>query len=213
MKKFIISLLLLSAVSTVARAQDFLLDNPDNRPYLGVRIGVDVMALQSPSDMYGNSGGFFVGAIYNMPLWKNLYFEPGLHLFYNSAKIKESINYSNNDLLRSTGSINDWGFRIPFNFGYHFDITDNLQIMPFTGPQLDVNISNSTNYDVDVFYNPYLHYNTFDFGWNFGVGVKYESLFASLGGTVGMSHYIKNDDRYNTAARRNLFTIAIGYNF
>lgn len=217
MKKIIISFLMLATLGG-AKAQDYLLDNPDNRSYFGVRLGADVMSLKSPSHIYGNNGGFFLGAVYNIPIYKNLYFEPGIYFFYNSAKIKSLWNINKltgeNELIRSGGNINDWGIRVPFNFGYHFDITDQITVFPFTGPQLNVNFANSTSFDTNLVNNNSLHYNVFDMGWNFGVGATYANFFLSVGGTVGITRYIKNPTILSGLyARRNLFSVAVGYNF
>ena len=219
MKKIFLALLLVAAFGT-AKAQDYLLDNPDNNSYFGVRVGADVMSLKSPSPTaYGNNGGFFVGAIYNIPIFKNLYFEPGIYFFYNSAKIKAIWEFDPGTNLptleRSSGKINDWGLRVPFNFGYHFDLTDRITVFPYTGPQLNVNLANSVSFATNVVPgNNTLHCNVFDLGWNFGVGVTYSRFLLTVGGTVGMTHYVKNPALFSGLyARRNLFTIALGYNF
>ena len=81
MKKFLISILAALSLTPAAVAQDYLFDNPDNHRYLGVRLNFDIMSLQSPANYYNNRGGLEIGVVYNMPLWKNLFFEPGASIF------------------------------------------------------------------------------------------------------------------------------------
>lgn len=210
MKKLLISALVVLGLSAPAKAQDYLFDNPDNHSYLGARLGFDIMSLRNSGQIYSNSGGFHLGGIYNMPLWKNLYFEPGASIFYNRANIKE-----NATVLRSNGDVSNWGFRIPLNFGYHFDITDDIRIAPFTGPVININFSSKTDYESTEQQNPMLNYNSLDLCWDFGVGVTYQRYYLAIEGTAGMSHYVKNDTTYgySLGGRRNLFTITLGYNF
>ena len=234
MRKFLLSILavIILAPSTI-KAQDYLFDSPDNAPYLGVRLGFDIVSLQSPSEVYGNRGGIEIGAVYNMPLWKNLYFEPGVSLFYNSATVNGVLNSFGSELQGiCSGTLNNVGIRIPLNFGYHFDITDAIQIMPFTGPQINLNLSHSVNYATDEAVDkglaqPRLHYNFIDLGWNFGVGVKFLRYYIGVSGQVGMSSFISQNAKDYTVtipglneartlplhARRNLFQITLGYNF
>ena len=206
MKKFLISFLLATMILPSVKAQDNLFDNSDNKSYFGVRLGLDIVSLQG--DMYNNRAGFQLGAIYNMPIWKNLYFEPGISLFYNTAKanVFEWIPGPNNPR-----TLENWGLRIPFIFGYHFDFTDNLQIILYTGPQLDANISFHTKFN-DNLGGTKADFNRFDFGWNFGIGARYDSYYLGLGGTVGINHLVRESIYYD-GARRNLFTISLGYNF
>ena len=53
------------------------------RSFLGVRVGLDISSAANGGGYYSNKAGFSAGAVYNIPLWRNLYFEPGLSVFYN----------------------------------------------------------------------------------------------------------------------------------
>ena len=64
-------------------ASSYLFDNPENRAFLGVRVGLDISSAANGGGYYSNKAGFSAGAVYNIPLWRNLYFEPGLSVFYN----------------------------------------------------------------------------------------------------------------------------------
>ena len=58
MKKVLLSILAAITVVMSAKAQDYLLDNPDNRAHFGVRLGLDVTSLVGNGDRYGTKSGF-----------------------------------------------------------------------------------------------------------------------------------------------------------
>ncbi|MDE5625195.1 MAG: hypothetical protein K2I61_02620, partial [Muribaculaceae bacterium] len=72
------------ASGMAASAQSYMFDNPENRTYFGVRAGLDVSSAANGGAMFSNKAGFSVGAVYDIPVVANLYFEPGLYLFYNT---------------------------------------------------------------------------------------------------------------------------------
>lgn len=150
--------------ASAGAASSYLFENPENRTYLGVRVALDVSSAANGGAFYNNKAGFSAGAVYNIPLWMNLYFEPGVSLFYNTFGTS-----SWNDLTVETpvldasgvpvigpdgepevdtryypyqidGSIRNFGFRIPMMVGYHFDFTDDVKVHVFTGPQLNLSV-------------------------------------------------------------------------
>ncbi len=220
MKKVLLSILAAITVVMSAKAQDYLLDNPDNRAHFGVRLGLDVTSLVGNGDRYGTKSGFNLTGIYNLPIWKNLYFEPGIGVFYDTASINAV--YSTDDVqILERGSVRNFGFRIPFNFGYRFDVTDDVSVHLFTGPQLNYNITFGTYYNGAKATNqPEADFNRFDFQWNIGLGVDYRNYYAYIEGDFGMSRLIQEKKfSYNEhqlafpGAKRNIFSIGIGYNF
>lgn len=220
MKRVLFSLLAAIAVVIPVKSQVYLWDNPDNHAHFGVRLGLDIISLSSDVDRYGTKAGFNVAGIYNLPLWKNLYFEPGLGLFYDTAMINAV--YTTDDIkVLDRGSVRNLGFRIPFNFGYRFDANDNVSVHLFTGPQVNYNLSFGTYYNgVKASNQPEADFNRFDFQWNIGLGVDYGSYYAYIQSGLGLTHLIQAKDyNYNDfqlmfpGARRNLFSIGVGYNF
>lgn len=185
--------LLLAGVVAIAgltaSAQNVVVDNPDNHPYFGARVALDINSYSGKG--FSNGAGFSIGGVYNAPLYKNLYFEPGLSLFYNTVGVKHA------DM-----SVKNLGFRIPLNFGYHFDVADDLSIHVFTGPQVNFNIL--ARFDGESLFDD--GYKRFDMQWNFGVGVGYQQYYASIGGGVGMTNVTKGVDR-------SIVSITLGYNF
>ena len=220
MKKVLFSLLAAIAVVIPVKSQNYLWDNPDNHAHFGVRLGLDIISLSSTENRYGTKAGFNLSGIYNIPLWKNLYFEPGLGIFYDGGMIN-AVYTTDNVKVLDRGSLKNFGFRVPFNFGYRFAAPNNVSLHIFTGPQLNYNVSFGTYYDgVKATNQPEADFNKLDFQWNIGLGVDYGSYYAYIQNGLGLTHLIKAKDyNYNEyqlmypGARRNLFSIGVGYNF
>lgn len=228
MKKSIIALTLALAAASAATAQNYLLDNPDNRPYFGARVGLDITSAAGSEfgEGYTSSPGFHAGVVYNIPLYMNLYFEPGLHAFYDTFGTRLSvpgIDGASMLALSANGSIRNFGFRIPFNFGYHFDFTDEISVSVYTGPVLNINVVarqswNDLNYNgvtvsMDVYEGSLFGeggYKRCDMQWQFGAGVSYDRYYLTVGGGVGMTNVFSTKIE---SFRRNTFNLAVGYNF
>lgn len=232
-------------VPTTSQAQSYMFDNPENRAFFGVRAGVDISSAANGGAMFSNKPGFVVGAVYDIPVVANFYFEPGLSLFYNTfgtvylADYQYSITDENGDeipmhqLYQVDGTLRNFGFRIPLNFGYHFDFSSDLSVHVFTGPQINLSVvaryhqnevrtpANEVVKSVSVDAFGTKGFKHADLQWNFGVGITYQRYYMSLGGSVGMTKMksasiveagpYKVDLRRNI--RRNLFNISVGYNF
>lgn len=243
MKSLRTLLLLLScaaaSVSTGLSAQNYLMDNPDNHPYFGARVGVDISSAANGGGYYSNQAGFSVGAVYNIPLWRNLYFEPGLSFFYDTFGTvsfqTESADVTPptggdpqhvEKLYQVDGSLRNCGFRIPLNIGYHFDFAENMSVQVFTGPQL--NISFLARYHRPAYFLPITGaqvpaesegifgtggFKHFDAQWNFGVGFTYDRYYVAVTGSVGMTRLCDETELIPRDIRRNLVTISLGYNF
>lgn len=244
-KKSLVMLLGLVASTATVDAQSYMFDNPENRAYLGVRAGLDISSAANGGAMFSNKPGFAVGAVYNIPVVANLYFEPALYLFYNTFGTVHLENYAytmtdsqgNEEeyykLYQVDGTLRNFGFRVPLNIGYHFDLADDLSLHAFTGPQLNLNlvaryhqnevitpgeqVVKSTS--VDAFGTG--GFKHLDLQWNFGVGITYQRYYMSIGGSVGItkmkSASVIQAGPYEVDLRRdirrNLFNISVGYNF
>lgn len=210
MKRIALALIVAATISVTATAQNYLVENPDNKPYLGLRIGLDISSTAGPAnDVYGNGPGFTIGAVYNIPLWKNLYFEPGVSLFYNTFNSEIELADAF-DLL--DGSIRNWGFRVPLNAGYHFDFTDDISISLFTGPVINANIYAHEHYPGHCLSIMEKGFKRFDLQWDFGASLTYNhNYYVAVSGAVGMTKAYSLSDIFNF--RRNTCNIAIGYNF
>ena len=134
------------ASALIASADSLMFDNPDNKAYFGARVALDISSAANGGDFYSNKTGFAVGAIYNIPIKANFYFEPGLSLFYDvfgtmilkmdypSSAPGSTIEPGSPDDLEGArmyqidGTIRNLGFRVPLNFGYHFDFGEDLGV-------------------------------------------------------------------------------------
>ena len=224
MKKLLLAFSLLLCTSAV-NAQDDIFDNPDNHPYLGARLGIDITSTGgSNTGVYNNGTGFSVGAVYNIPLYMNLYFEPGLSVFYDTFGYQNMIKLpapTPDDPNASIpyfydASIRNFGFRIPMLVGFNFDFVEDLRVASFTGPQGNLNLVASyhkqsvvdPNHSGSIFGE--YGFKHADFQWVIGVGVSYQKYYVSIAGGIGMTR-VRNlaKDHF----RRNTFNISLGYNF
>lgn len=222
MKRFLIGALVALCSTTAASAQeyDYLLDNPENKDYFGVRLGIDITATPGNSDFssYSNGTGFSLTGIYNIPIYKNLFFEPGIGMFYDTFSENIFTNDPNTVVdmpVQISRSFRNFGFRVPLYAGYHFDFTDDIQIAVFTGPQINLSlyahdhIDKKYGYDNHSLFGQY-GFKHMDLQWGLGASVTYNQIVFSATGAFGMTRvYDYGFDRI----RRNTCTIALGYNF
>ncbi|MDE7411205.1 MAG: PorT family protein [Paramuribaculum sp.] len=213
MKKILLTLAVILGCMN-AQAYD-VFDNKDNHSYFGVRLSYELCAPTELSidninkqDWYNASSGLNLGVIYNMPLWKNLYFEPGLTFYYNTIGVKTDNNIS----------IRSFGARIPLLIGYHFDILPSLQLSLFTGPEIALGFTacqwnhiESDEGNFSIVTNAYdSALNRFDIKWRFGVGATFlDRYYAAISGAAGLCDQVKGP----FSAKANLFDITLGYNF
>lgn len=228
--KTIAAAVLLTAAATTANAQD-IFDSPDlNHPYFGVRLSYE---LSVPTDInykttdfgsvnvngFDAGSGFNLGAVYNIPVWRNLYVEPGVTLYYNTLKINKdylgTIVEGNYDF--TSASVRQWGLRIPILVGYHFDFIPDLRLSFFTGPELDLGIKSRLHLGVDRFdasastYGDDGEFNRCDIKWRIGVGATFKDhYYAAISGAPGLCDLAKGSA---AKMRKNLFDITLGYNF
>lgn len=218
MKKLFLSAMGAMMLATSGFAQD-IFDAGEQDPYLGVRASLDITGVAGNiSNIYdfNNGAGFSVGAVYNITLFKNLYFEPGLSVFYNTAGY-DGFMY---DKFGVKGSIRNFGFRIPLVAGYHFDFTEDMKVSVFTGPQMNIGLVGRNVGDIAI-RNNMEHYSEsiygdgvrrFDLQWMFGAAFHYQKYYISLSGGVGLTNLLGGNDYKGFTARRNTFAITLGYN-
>ncbi len=221
MKKLFLSAMGAMMLATSGFAQD-IFDAGEQDPYLGVRASLDITGVAGNiSNIYdfNNGAGFSVGAVYNITLFKNLYFEPGLSVFYNTAGY-DGFMYDSNDEFGVKGSIRNFGFRIPLVAGYHFDFTEDMKVSVVTGPQMNIGLVGRNVGDIAI-RNNMEHYSEsiygdgvrrFDLQWMFGAAFHYQKYYISLSGGVGLTNLLGGNDYKGFTARRNTFAITLGYN-
>jgi hypothetical protein len=235
MKKQLIALALFAAGCGIASAQSEVVYNPNNQAYFGVRASLDVTCPTNVSasgtgisyDMFKNGVGFSVGAIYNVPVYYNLYFEPGLNIYRHNAKYNDTY-VGLSDYTKVT--LGEWGFEIPMIFGYHFDFSD-IKLSVFTGPEFRVGLSGKTHYTTylenvkmkgsESMYGDDGAFNRADVSWRLGVGLTYDRYYFAVSGALGMCNWLNDvsDVDFSTTSssklsmHRNTVSVSIGYNF
>lgn len=221
MKKFLLAIAVMLLGAAGASAQEYLLNNPNNKAYLGVRVGGEVTCpgkITSKGNgvkYFTNGGGFEAGAIYNVPVVANFYVEPGLKLYYNAYGMDKAFKQAND---YDSFSVRKFGMRVPVMLGYHFDFTNDIKVYVFTGPELEVGFTArgcaknddgvSTSADL---YGKDGPLNRVDCLWGFGAGVSYQQFYFGVSGSAGMCNMLK--DSGDVKFHENRATFTVGYNF
>lgn len=224
MRKYLslIGILVVSVVSCFG--QDFILNNPNNKDYFGVRGSVEVT---SPSELkYRNIGmaifksgmGAELGFVYNFPVVANFYVEPGVKFYYNTYSAKDEIVSAMPDELgkMSDVSYKKYGIRIPIVAGYHFDFTEDWKVLFFTGLELENALSGNEYIKKDGIKTSENLYKgkdgmvRFDTFWVGGIGVTYQHYYFDIHGAIGLVNMMRNRSYF---LRENKLTFTLGYNF
>lgn len=213
MKKTAIALAMaIASISFTASAQAYLVNNPTNRPYWGLRVGVDISSTAGEIiDQYSNAVGLTLGGVYNIPVWQNMYFEPGLTLYFDTFGMTVIAPDARSHAVDTDASIRNIGFRVPLNLGYRFDFTDDISLSLFTGPQVNFNLSGNMHvgdYSHDLMGHGFKRV---DLQWGFGGSMQFfHSYYISISGGIGMTKaYQTNLDQF----RRDTVNLSLGYNF
>lgn len=244
MKKSVIAFLTLALATTGAKAQD-IFDNPNNHSFFGVRLSYelacpgDVKTPGNPlkSEIFGNGSGFSAEAVYNIPLWKNLYFQPGAGIYYNTYSINKSwATKQLKDRLEMTdpkiksASSRQWGIRIPLHLGYNFDFTPDIRVAFFTGPEVNISFKGNAHYGIgktnitEPLFGNDGYLNRCDIKWRIGVGATLsDHYYVAVSGAIGMCDLSRDQkiidnntgiiEKKAQTMHSNLFDITLGYNF
>lgn len=222
--KFLLSFGLIGTLTTSTLASNPIVDNPDNRPYFGIRAAMDLtipddfkysgITKDYPVSILTSAPGISIGAYYNAPVVANFYVEPGLELFYNTTGI--DINAFGEDDVSSNlfkhKSTRKFGMRVPVTLGYHFDFIRNGSVSLFVGPVLDVAFSNDYYITTKKGYDDPMHLSGSLFnsilgsfgakmqrvglGLRTGIGFNFcRNFYFGLSGDIGLLNMIKMPDR------------------
>lgn len=207
--------LMLLCAGTV-NAADGVSANSSHKPYIGVRGAFEMSCPTSnASGTFTNGAGFSLGGIYNIPVYANLYVEPGLHIFYNTWTSKKL------DIIGgiAENSFRNWGIAVPVMIGYRFDFASDLNAAVFTGPELRVGLANNYHYSLlddkitgnfDLYRNDGVM-NRVDCAWRIGAALNYEQIYLGISGGIGMVNLKKNPS--NPSMYQNTIDVTVGYNF
>lgn len=223
MKKILISAVLITIGCISISAQNRIFNNPDNKPYFGLRVGADIScpgklsADNTAIDIFKCGPGIEFGGIFNVPVIANFYVEPGLKLFYDTYSFKKGfIDWLFPGNTISGVSERKFGMRIPVMLGYHFDFTEDIKVSIFTGPELEIGFmakEYAKGNGLEVHENLYgdnSSYNRVNFLWDFGASVSYQHVYFGVNGGIGILKMFK-DSYVNFHESRVSFNL--GYNF
>lgn len=212
-KLFITAIMAIASLSAISQTTN---EKPEG--YWGIRASIDVTVpgdLTSgkvAADVFSSGGGFSAGAVYNAPLNRHFYIEPGAQLYYKATCI-------DGDLLPNgmSGSFREFGLRIPVMVGYRFYF-EKCNLAIFAGPEFTIGISGrehasyksgSTKASESV--NMYDDgFNRFDIPIRIGAGVNYKKWFYNLSFAIGTCNLCSEE---GLSWRNNLMSFGVGYNF
>lgn len=149
--------------------------------------------------MYNNGFGLDLGAVCNIALGRNFFFEPCAGFFYETYAYDDLlIGAGDGEAYDSKARLHKVGIRVPLMVGYDIRIAGGT-LSVFTGPELTVGLGGSIGYNK---YLPeelteglptkvYDEQRRFDCAWKLGLGVPFNSWMVSLEGAVGMTDILK----------------------
>ncbi len=223
MKKFLLSILFVTAASISVMAQNTIVNNPDNKAYFGIRVGGEITCPGKITEhnvgisVFNNGGGVELGGIYNIPVVANFYIEPSLKFFYNTYSLKkEFVEVLQDDIIFNSMTLKKFGMRIPVMAGYHFDFTKDIKVSVFTGPELEIGFSgkeyiNGHNIEMsESIYGDNGGMNRVNVLWGIGAGISYQHFYFSANGGIGMLNMLSGSD---AKFHENRVTFSVGYNF
>lgn len=226
MKKALLTLVLACAAVT-ASAQSEIFDSGNNKIYFGARLSLDITCPTSVSaknihtsyDVFNPGAGLNFGGVANIPVYANLYFEPGVMFYYHTAKVKDDFllaeDLTGEDSFESL-SLREFGMQVPLMIGYHFDFNP-VKVLIFTGPEFSVGFSGKSHYTSHVngikmsgSESMYDDFNRGDVAWRFGAGVNYDAYHFSVSAARSLTNWTKAD---GLSLHRTNVSITLGYNF
>ncbi|MCM1225352.1 MAG: porin family protein [Lachnospiraceae bacterium] len=239
MKKFLLAIGALF-MCLGASAQGYLLDNPNNHGYFGIR-GSYNLSLPSKvksispdqnyttkTKIFGKGSGFNIGVIYNQPLVANLYLEPGVTLAYTTESFKNTMDMfpAFFDKAMKHSSARKFSLEIPVQVGYHFDFTPDISLAISTGPVLKIGLVDDyylTTEDLPVIgtvhksgslYGENGPLRRVDCAWRVGVGFNIATnYYVGVSGDIGLVNMLKQDNDGAYSMHENAFNVSVGYNF
>lgn len=229
LRKFVLVLALTGASAMIASTQLFA--GESNRAFWGVQGTFDINIPGDYKTPVGNFNyqtgcGLSVGGFYNMPLVANLYFEPGVHFYYDTYKMDE-LTYGSEDGIPvdvENPKIEKTGFRFPLHIGYRFDIWENCSLNLYTGPEIGIGTSakvkskylNDSGIDTNLYSDGYAldsngSWHRFSAAWNIGASLTFSQRYTfGLTGSIGMTDLVESD---KVSFKENALRISFAYNF
>ena len=224
-KPVVIPFLAVSA-TLASNAGNIVFDNPDNRLCWGVRVNLDVSAPGAWKNdlfsmkMFNSRIGFSAGGYMQLPVVANLYFEPGVSLFYDTYSNDIGIGEDNGTVKDVRAHTDKFGVRMPLDLGYRFDIWENASLFVRTGPQLTYGFTMKTHLPSedsledfsDGWYGKDGLLNRFDILWDIAAGIEFGRINVGVEYNLGLLNIARNKE-HGLDYKENYFRVGVGYTF
>lgn len=209
--------------------------NGDHKISFGVRAGMNISSMGgdfkktfSESTDLNSKVGFNIGAIVDIPVWKELYVQPGLFFTTKGAKSKfAESNEEDGETFKyeEKGTFNAMYLEIPILLSYRFNLNENIKWHINFGPYIALgiggkakfeNTENEEKEEADFFgkSEDSFGFNRFDAGLSFGTGLSFKHYYIGLQYELGLTN-AANKDYWGekTSIKMNNLAISLGYNF
>lgn len=189
----------------------------------GVRTAMELtIPGKSGIEAYQTGAGFTVGAIYSIPIYGKISFEPGLMLFYTTMTAQQDFQI-NGFLYQDTAR--NIGLRIPLMFNYNIAVSPLLDLIIGTGPWFNFSVYAHENilpnmtapeHVPSTRINLFNHgWNHFDAAWGFNLCVTFaKSYFMGITASAAFTPLASFGNHNKTIkVYRNTIAFSLGYNF
>lgn len=195
---------------------------------ISVKAGVTFPKITASKDAIAFDGGairessvnasFYIGATVDIPLGKNIAFQPGFSIV---GKGTEASYFSNNT---ASGKINLLYFEIPANAVAYIPV-GKQKIFFGVGPYLGIALSGTAKYqyvindDVvkpdkqNIKFGPDKDFKRFDFGGNALVGFQFSNKLNIQGGVSASASKISNSRDVYLNAKNLVYSVGLGFTF
>ncbi len=194
MKKYLLSVAILIAISISAKAQI----------NLGIKGGVNFSKISTDNVKNSTVTGYQAGVFAR--IGGALYLQPEVYVSSSGGKFDFN---SNNTTATGSGKVTFTNLNVPLLLGHSFGTKDlNFRLM--VGPVYSYALSKSQNFDDNVngAYNDFGKYNNSTLGFQAGGGVDIGAITADLRYEGGLSKI-----NSNYGQRQNLWALSVGFKF
>ncbi len=172
--------------------------------------------------MFSPGASFQIGAVSNIYLGRNFYFEPGVGLYYDTYKYDGMSMMTGDEIpLSIDPAVRKFGIRVPLVVGYTIAVSETFDMSVFTGPQIGYALWGGVHTKYPAYYEGPDFFPTelfgvhgqrrFNFDWKIGVGFPVNNFLVSLEGDIGISDLLRAPD--SMSFRENRFTVGVTYYF
>ncbi|MDP9046949.1 MAG: PorT family protein [Bacteroidota bacterium] len=188
MKKYILSIAVLIAISVSAKAQFSL----------GIKGGVNYSTINTDNLRSSSVAGYQVGAFAR--LGGGIYLQPELYLSSTGGKFNSNDN-------QYSGDVKFTNLNVPVLLGFRFG-PKNLNLRVMGGPIYTSVLSSNQNFSANfnTAYADFGHYKSSTIGFQAGAGVDLGSITADLRYEGGL-----NDINSSYGQRQKLWALSIGF--